>query len=335
MTAPDLVIGIDGGGTCTRATLATGEGVVLGCMDTAGCNYRSVGIGLAIERIELAVRGAFRAANRAFAPPAAMFVGAAGVNTAEDARTLGDALCAAGLARPEQLAVANDSENAHAAGLRGRPGVALICGTGSIALGRSAAGRSFICGGRGWVLDDAASGAWLGLQALRAVVRAIDGREPATALQTIVLKALDLGGPEALVGRVYAAGFGAAEMARLAPFVLRAARQGDAVARDILQRGATEAAKLVQAAARGAGIAGATEVVLMGGVARSGPPYQPMIEAAIRRVLPPVTLVEPEMPPAIGAVIRALELARVPITPAVIERLKQSAPAVSIPIAAG
>jgi glucosamine kinase len=325
VNSPILLLGIDGGGTRTRAVLTDARGEVQGQGESGGCNYHNVGADVALARMVEACNGAGWRGQQA----AALFVGTAGVKAAADSSALEAARLKSPLAAVRSV-FANDSENAHAAGLAGRPGVALIAGTGSIALGRSVDGRSSLSGGWGWLIDDAASGCWLGQQALHAVARAVDGRGPATALRASLLRVLGVEDPHTLLQRIYVGEFSAADFARLAPLILTAAREGDRVAHELLARGAALAAELVDAAASGAGLPPDAEIVLIGGIARSGPPYQPAIEAAIRARLPLARFAEPEFAPVIGAVIRAAQLARVPVSAEFLCTLRKSSARFSI-----
>ncbi|MET1159644.1 MAG: BadF/BadG/BcrA/BcrD ATPase family protein [Thermoprotei archaeon] len=64
----------------------------------------------------------------------------------------------------------------------GQPGVAIIAGTGAIAIGIDEKGRMARSGGWGWLIGDEGSGSWIALQALNAASRAYDGRGPYTTL---------------------------------------------------------------------------------------------------------------------------------------------------------
>src|SRR5439155_578112 len=68
-------------------------------------------------------------------------------------------------------------------------GVAVLAGTGSIALARSADGREARAGGYGALVGDEGSGFWLGRAAATAAVRAADGRGPPTGLVELVSQA--------------------------------------------------------------------------------------------------------------------------------------------------
>ena len=102
-----------------------------------------------------------------------------------------------------RILVTNDALIALVAGAGVGPGVVVIAGTGSIAYGRNAHDEAARAGGWGYILADEGSGFWIGRQALRAVVRAADGRGPATALTPLVLEFFGVTRAEQLVREVY------------------------------------------------------------------------------------------------------------------------------------
>ncbi len=183
-------------------------------------------------------------------------VGAAGAWFApEAAAELAAALAARTGAR---VAVASDVVTAHAGALDGAAGVLLIAGTGAVALGVDPSGARLV-DGWGPELGDFGSGSWLGREALRAVLRAHDGLAAPTALTAAL--AAPVGPPSAVQAWLAADGPLARRLATLAPLVLAAAADDDAVARGIVD----EAARLL--AATTAAAAGATEdVALHGGL---------------------------------------------------------------------
>src|SRR5690606_32133686 len=125
------------------------------------------------------------------------------------------------------------------------PGLLVIAGTGSVAWGRAEDGRAARAGGWGHLLGDEGSGYALGLEALRAVVRAHDGRAPETTLRDAVLSHARARAPEELIA--WAATAAKADIAALAPRVAAAAREGDAAARAIVDRAAHDLAGHIRA----------------------------------------------------------------------------------------
>jgi N-acetylglucosamine kinase-like BadF-type ATPase len=301
-------LGIDGGGTHTRALLISAEGEVLGHGISGPSNPNNVGFALA-----MANWGAAATAAGSNSPDACV-VGSAGVKSVSDMQTLTQATEAAHLGPNGRCAVVNDTEAALAGGLPGRAGIVLIAGTGSFCLGRDTKGVVAHCGGWGWLVDDIGSGFFLGREALRAAVFAADKREPATVLLAFILDHYQVSHPDDLLAKIYDNEFSPARVAALAPFVISAARTDDLVALAIIKRGcAGLSAQLLWLQA--------PEVLCSGGLARSGYPYQDSLDAALRLAIPGVRLSEPTLPPVAGAAIRALELAGLPITPELVSRL--------------
>jgi hypothetical protein len=81
-----------------------------------------------------------------------------------------------------QVLVHHDSITALAGASVGQPGVIVIAGTGAVAYGQLADGRSFRSGGWGYLMGDEGSGYDLGIGALRAITQASDGRGTSTCL---------------------------------------------------------------------------------------------------------------------------------------------------------
>lgn len=306
-----MFIGIDGGGTRTRAVLVTAAGNVAGVGAAGPSNQHNVGLEVAVANLRAAARDAWRAAGAEFRVADGAFLGCAGVKSAADAARVVSGAVAAGFAPAGRTVVDNDLYNALAGGLEGRPGIALIAGTGTNCLGRDPAGNVHMCGGWGWLIDDEGGGCGLALAALRAVARMADGRGRRTALESPVLKFFGVGEPNELLARLYTQPWTADELAAFAPVVTSLAAQGDKVAGMILEAGARSLAALVQGAADALVYPNGPDVVLLGSCARSGPPYQPLIEAAIRRACPAARLVDPLASSLHGAALNALRAAGV------------------------
>ncbi len=298
-------LGIDGGGTTTRAVAVSATGQIWGEGEAGPSNYHNVGIDAALANVLGASKQARQRAGVRTAP-VAVFLGCAGIKSAADTALMKSMAETSGIGPTGGIVVANDLHNALTGGLAGRAGIALIAGTGTNCLGRDASGESFMCGGWGWLLDDVGGGFGLGMAALRAVARATDGRAGRTSLEAAVLAFYGLSEPYELLARLHVGKWTPDELAGLAPVVVRNAESGDAVAQSILREGASALAELVAGTARRLSFSKGPEVVILGGCARSGPPYQPLVEAAIGRVCPRARLVEPEYSPAHGSALNAL-----------------------------
>lgn len=309
----EFVLGVDGGGTRTRVAVVGLDGRVRGIGVGGTSNYDDVGKEVAQANIDLAAQEALAAAGVERIQSAAIFLGMAGVTSETDKEHIRDIALALKLAPPDRIGVNHDCSAALAGGLEGRPGIVQILGTGSSCYGRNAAGASWMAGGRGQLISDEASGNWLGIQAMRMAVRAYDGRTPHTVLLPRVLEALEIESIEEILHRQFVVGLTRAEIAALAPLVLAAADEADAVAAEILARGAQEVAEMVAAVARKLGLdeARVCEVCVVGGVVEGSASYRRRITAAVQRMTPNAEVKLPAQPPVIGAAILALELAGV------------------------
>ncbi|MFC1416226.1 N-acetylglucosamine kinase [Streptacidiphilus cavernicola] len=239
---PALVLGLDAGGTGSRALAATAQGEVLGRGSGAGANQHSAPDPAAA--LTEALCGALAGLDPGRVTAGVLGLAGAGpAGRAEAERLAGTAWARAGLTgRP---AVVTDLAVAFAAATVRPDGALLLAGTGAV----SALFRERVavrrCDGYGWLLGDEGSGVWLGREAVRAALSALDGRAEPTALVPAVARALlgddgagaasdDL--PQALLGAVYAAA--PARLAGLAPVLDAAARAGDAVALRIVAEAA-------------------------------------------------------------------------------------------------
>jgi N-acetylglucosamine kinase-like BadF-type ATPase len=148
------------------------------------------------------------------------------------------------------LALDTDAAAAHQGAFNGAPGIILTAGTGAIALGIDDEGERFYSDGWGPVLGDEGSGYWIGLEALRAVCRAADGRGPKTRLTAPVLNALRVPHAAALVHVVHGEGERREQIAQLAPLVLDLAGGEAQTAADIRARAVSHLGETVASVAR-------------------------------------------------------------------------------------
>ena len=234
-----FLLGVDGGGTGTRARLQDRTGVTLG-HGQAGPSALSQGVPQAWRHVQQAVAQAFADAGLPTAAPmhCAVGLGLAGAGVpaqrvAFTAANPGYALCL----------LENDGLTQLLGAHGGAPGIVVAAGTGSVAAALYADGRTRQVGGWGFPVGDEGSGAWLGLQAMRRLQATLDGRAVAGALsQAVAAKA----GNSAAEVLAWCAEATAAQYAALAPLVFTVALQGDAFAKALLQAAANELAVLAR-----------------------------------------------------------------------------------------
>lgn len=223
-----LFLGVDGGGTGCRAAVADAAGHVLGRGEAGPANIASDPAGAAAN-ILVAAERALAAAGGGEVLAAGL--GLAGANAAGAAERLRDALPFS------RVAVVTDGITAVKGALGRADGVVAALGTGSVfAVQRAGSIRQI--GGRGLVLGDEASGAWIGRSVLAAALRAVDGFTAQTPLlETLVA---EMGGPDGVAA--FSLRARPADFAALAP---RVAESCDPAATEIMARAEADVAEAV------------------------------------------------------------------------------------------
>jgi len=307
------VLGVDGGGTKTTCVLLNEGKRELGRGLGGPSNHHNVGVERAKESIEQAIRGALAAANLPLDAVGAICLGMAGADRPQDEAVICDIVRQ--IHRFPHTLVYNDAVAALVGGIGKLEGVVIIAGTGSIAYGVNARGEERRAGGWGHLLGDEGSGYAVGLAALRAAARAYDGRGPSTSLGERLLAHLGASKVENLFSLLYLEGFGVDDIASLAPIVAEAAKEGDAVAINILREAGQELGLAATAVIGGLGMEDDDfEVVLVGGVFKSGPALLQPLTESISVVASKAEIIFPRHDPATGAALLALE--------AIVERSK-------------
>jgi glucosamine kinase len=301
----NAILGIDGGGSHTRAVMAGGDGRIIGSGVGASINPCHQDRPTIRERLRDLVRGA-RGIHAE--PLAAAFLSLGGISTHADASVVEAIAAELDELAGAKVTVANDAIAALVGGHAGRPGMVLIAGTGSACYGLAADGRSHWCGGWEHRADDAGSAYWIAIEAVRAAVRVEDGRLPPSRLRDLVFGRWPLAEPRALAERLTRPDLDRANLATLAPDVIALA-ESDSLARSIVDRAADELAQMVAVTAARLFAGRPSELILTGGLARSGEPFTPLLVSRIETMAAGVKVVEPELPPVLGAVIEAARLA--------------------------
>ena len=195
--------------------------------------------------------------------------GLAGIEDPTDAARVVEAFPGYRLVR-----AANDAVTACIGAHAGADGGLVIAGTGSAAIAR-VRGKETIIGGRGFTIGDDGAGAHIGLDAVRAAMRAFDRLGPASALTSDIIAHFN-GNSVAMMRWARHATPG--DFGAFAPGVFSHAADGDRVALEIAAR----AARAIGALARGAVSLGAERVALVGGAGEAMLPYlEPEIAALL------------------------------------------------------
>lgn len=317
-----FILGIDGGGTHSRAVLVDGDGQFLGMGTSGSANHHDIGPEAVQEHLAEAVAAAVIMAGCQTAPFDAVYLGFGGVQSEKDYATIRRVAQNLNLASPQRIGVTNDTVIALAGGLSGRPGMVQIAGTGANTYGQNAAGETWHSGGWGHLLSDEGSGYWFGIEAMKAAVKGFDHRGPQTPLIEVVRQALGMGSMNDVMYRVYVEGLSRAEIAGMAPLIFAAAKGGDPVASKIIEQGAAELAMSIETVARTLGLdRGICEVAVVGGLVEAGGAFLDPLSSAVHQRLPHCVVRLPELPPALGACLLGLQLSGRTIDPPVLHNL--------------
>jgi glucosamine kinase len=306
-----IVVGVDGGGSKTRAVVADERGTQIVSVDGPASAVRHGAIEHSADVIAAVVRDALGAANMSHVVPKVLYVGVAGVGREPEREGLWQALASRDLA--EDVAVHPDAMIALDDAFGDGAGVLLVSGTGSVAFGRGPDGTFARCGGWGPIIGDEGSGAWIGRRALNVAAAATDGREPETALTNALLTAIEADDPAAMVA--WAARATPADFAQLAPVVLQVAATGDLRANSVLSIAVEELSLHVRTLARRLFMdeRAATPVAFAGGLLGRSSPLRKRLEHRLRTAVPGAQVRSEDVEPARGAVRGALRLLGVEI----------------------
>jgi N-acetylglucosamine kinase-like BadF-type ATPase len=226
-----VVLGIDGGGTRTRASIVDGDRV-LAFAEAGSIKRLRVGATMAEENLRALLAEVYKQAG--VSSVRAACVGVASAVMPGVAEWIGAVCSDFGVERHE---VVGDEIIALDAAFRGGPGILQIAGTGTNTIGRAPNGGRETAGGWSSRLGDEGSGYWIGLHAIRRALNARDREEPTRVLE--------------IVGQIWGAsdidelinigdGTPAPDFAALAPAIDKLAEEDDPVALGVLRQAAAD-----------------------------------------------------------------------------------------------
>ena len=307
----ELVIGVDGGGSHTRAWIAhrdaqNADGVI-GRGSGGGSNPRIAGSTVATQNIEFAIQAAFDDARTPRRPVAAACIALVGADRKAEQVQIQQWAERSELA--DRVLITNDALPILYAADRSGVGVALVSGTGSFALGRNTQGTTIRCGGWGPVFGDEGSGYAVACDALRAAAMSADGRGPRTRLLDRLLAHFQIDEPSELIPAIYCEEYGRAEIAQLAMIAFRAAEEEDTVADQIIHAAADQLAQSVCTIATKLGFTqGEFVLSLSGGVLLNQRAFRDLLSHELKnRSCGPEKLVLVREPVAGAVVLAALQ----------------------------
>jgi N-acetylglucosamine kinase-like BadF-type ATPase len=173
------VLGIDGGGTRTRASIVAG-GQVLAYAENGSIKRLRVGAVAAEANLRALLEEIY--AQAGVKGVRAASAGVASASMPGVAEWITAVFHDFGVERSE---VVGDEVIALDAAFRGGPGILQIAGTGSNTIGRAPDGSRECAGGWSSRLGDRGSGYWIGLHSVRRALQAYDREEPTQVLEKV------------------------------------------------------------------------------------------------------------------------------------------------------
>jgi glucosamine kinase len=294
-----VLAGVDAGGSHTEAAIST-RGFRSIKRGAAGPGFVGPArVAIATAEIEKAVRNAL--ARSAFARADVLVVGAAGAGDAGYRNQLERALHETHIAG--LVHVVTDAELVLECAFPSQPGILVMSGTGSIAVGRDPSGAVHRVGGHGYEFGDEGSGYALGRAAIRSVFQAVEGRGDRTVLQDMLFA--EAGAASVQTFSRWTRIADRRTVAELASVVQLAAQSGDETAVAFVKEAARELLHHVLALLPLVHPTGSGPIAMAGGLLANATPVRSEFLAQLRRALPGVQLVEETIDPVMGALMIA------------------------------
>jgi N-acetylglucosamine kinase len=352
------VLGVDGGGSKTICLATNEAGRLLGRGTGGSINTNYVLRSEAVKSLRTAIGDALKEARLS---GAAIDVACISAPMAPDSFDM--VIREFGIERVVRSAEGDTPRWAARFSVDGHVGVTVDAGTGAMARGWSKDGREAGASGWGATLGDEGSSYWIGIEAMRAVLRAFDGRTKPTMLTEPVLTHLGFSdmldmvfkvdqalvreetaenqvrlAPDSGAERPTAVGgiyfreesnsrgaMSRQEIASLCPVVARVASWGDWKAKEIFQAAGQELGLAGVAVIKRMGMEQEDFVVVpFGGVFKAGELVLGAFENTIQATAPLARIVEPSFEPVVGAVLMALDHIGVTIDSSIISSVESS-----------
>ncbi|MCL2165549.1 MAG: hypothetical protein FWH55_14450 [Oscillospiraceae bacterium] len=310
-------LGIDGGASKTQYALCDKNGQIIDQYIGKGCPYRELGVDAVCGLLKHGVAETCSSISLGDITGCCFGMPCYGENIEDD--KLATAQIQEFLS-PLRLTFQNDVAAAWAGSLAFESGIVMLCGTGSMALGRDIHGQIKRVGGWLAFFSDEGSGYWLGRRTLELFSKQADGRLARGPLYDITREYFSLSDDFDIGGIVEAQYMNSRHnVATLQMLLNRAAEEGDATAIGLYAEGAAELASMIKALRKQMDLAPMSPVSYAGGMFRAGE----LIIRPLKEELADLDMRfhDPLLTPVDGAILFAVEAFDPGAIPAVREGL--------------
>jgi N-acetylglucosamine kinase-like BadF-type ATPase len=299
-------LGMDVGSSKTHALIVDEAGQCVGFGKSWGGNHQGVGYDGLLNVLREALDGARKSSGVDQGQIAGAGFGVAGYDFPSDRKLHLQAISKLGLSCPVE--VVNDGMNGLLAGATRGVGVNVTAGSSNNCRGRNRNGKEGRVVGNGPTFGEYGGGMEIAYRALQAVNHAWIKRGPPTALTKVLLEATGAKDEMDLMEGL------SSEQYHLFPFiaieVINAARNGDAIAREIVQWAGEELGWLAVSVARQIEMENdEVEIIQSGSIFEAGEIIMKPMREIVMKHCPCAKLIRLDGPPVVGAVILGMDQA--------------------------
>ncbi|MDZ7331840.1 MAG: hypothetical protein ONB13_02295 [candidate division KSB1 bacterium] len=317
------VIGVDGGGTKTNFVLIDSLGNIIASAKGESTNYQVVGGKKLREELLKGFDSLIKQSNLPANKIDHIFLGLAGAGRDSDRKEI--VALFHDTEFNKKVIVDSDAMAALAGAFATGPGIIIISGTGAICFGKNSQGKIVRSGGWGYLLGDEGSGYFIGREAIVAALKDFDGRGEKTSLKDKLTTHFRLNSIDQIIPQIYQNRIDRVAIADLAPIVFAEAKNGDAVAAEIIRRTGKELGLLAKAVAQRLNFEGdEIRVALIGSIFKQRDMVIHEIAKELYEISWNVEISDPMFPPEYGAALLAIQKSGAEITEHLIQNLQNS-----------
>ena len=299
-----MILGVDSGGSKTKAILVDRELNLLGVGVNGPGNIHDVGDERARKNILEAINKALSEAGGGLMDIRYGGFGISGVDTDKDRDIMSNSL--ADLEIAGEKFIVNDVVMSHYSSVGGGPGVTVVGGSGSKFYGRNDREEETKMGGWGWLVGDEGSGFQISRRGIQEATKAYDGRREDSVLVDFVLEHFDLERFEEVISRLHEGLGHPKEISSFSKRVVEASEMGDDAAEEVIEEACREIFIGVRSAKENLDIKEPFKVGLTGGIFNSERILE-RVKGLITEEYPGTKVLRPMGDPVVGSIALAMD----------------------------
>lgn len=314
-----VFIGVDGGGTSTDIIAITDKGIILGKTVGEGTNFYASNMEKARGNLKKAIDRLLQ--ENKILDYECISIGMSSLDDEPSEEVIkvfaGEDFC------PEKIEMQSDVYMALMGMTLGKPGIMIVSGTGSMAIGVDQADKLHVLGGWGYMLQDEGSAYYIAIEGIKAGIRSFEGMGEKTILEQEVVKFFKVENHRQLIEIFYNPPIQNSELAKFSIEVEKCAHQGDSVAASIIK---TAIDILAKYACNLINVLGIDDCIvgMYGGVLQNSKYISNSFIQQVHATYPKARVGFPQLTPEEGAVLFAMKKRGYPITEEFLENIKKS-----------